>query len=400
MLSRTVARALAGTAAALLLAVGVQAPATAATPLDDYDRKMVELINAERAKHGRPPVVYHAPLRAGSLDHSEWMSDTSTFAHASREALARDVADAGCGRTWGENIFNSTGYTNDPATAMNAYMKSPGHRDNILNPDFRYVATGTVHEGRTLHNTQRFAGTCSGGAVGDPGGSGAATGSTFYLSNTFASRADTVFGYGRATDDAIVGDWDGDGVDTVAVRRGRTFYVNNGHDGTADQVFSYGRPGDVVLVGDWDGNGVDTLAVRRGAEYHVKNSVSSGPADKVIVYGRAGDQVVVGDWNGDGSDSFTVRRGPVYYVRNSISTGVADKVVQYGRAGDTTLAGDWNGDGVDTLAVRRGIEYHIKNTISAGPADRVVHFGRPSDTVLVGDWNGDGVDSLGVRRTS
>ncbi|WP_043500162.1 CAP domain-containing protein [Georgenia sp. SUBG003] len=398
MLPRQVARALAGSAAAVVLTVGTQAPAGAATPLDDYDRQMVQLINAERARHGLPAVQLHAPLREGSLDHSGWMSDTGAFEHD--EQLADEVAAAGCGSAWGENIYYSYNRGTDPATAMAGYMNSPGHRANILSPNFRYVATGTVYEGGRLYNTQRFAGACSGGAFGDPGDAGTATGSTFYLSDTFASRAETVFGYGRPTDGAMVGDWNGDGTDTVAVRRGRTFYVNDGHDGTADRVFSYGRPGDVVLVGDWDGDGVDTLAVRRGAEYHVKNSVSSGPADRVVVYGRAGDQVVVGDWDGDGADSLTVRRGPVYYVRNSISTGVAEKVVQYGRAGDTTLAGDWNGDDVDTLAVRRGNEYHIKNTISAGAADRVVHFGRPTDAVLVGDWNGDGVDTLGVRRTS
>ena len=396
MLARTLTRALAGSAAAVLLALGVQVPAAAAQPLDDYDQKMVELINAERAKFGRPPVQYFAPLRVGSLDHSEWMLSTGRFEHDG--GVSGDVAGTGCGGAWGENIAYSVNRAADPAAMMTGYMNSPGHRDNILNPNFRYVATGTVYEDGKLYNTQRFAGTCPAGAGSS--GSGTAAGSTFYLSNTFAAKAEIVFGFGRSTDGAVVGDWDGDGVDTVALRRGRTFYVNNGHDGTADKVFSYGRPGDVVLVGDWDGDGVDTLAVRRGAEYHVKNSVSSGPADKVVVYGRAGDQVVVGDWDGDEADSFTVRRGPVYYVRNSISTGVAEKVVQYGRAGDTTLAGDWNGDGIDTLAVRRGVEYHIKNTISAGAADRVVHFGRPSDTVLVGDWNGDGVDSLGVRRTS
>jgi hypothetical protein len=392
MLSRNLSRALAGSAVAILLALGVQAPATAAQPLDDYDRKMVELINGERTRRGLPAVQYVPQLRTGALDHSGWMSDTGAFQHASADALAGDVAAASCGSGWGENIYTSFNMGADPATAMRSYMNSAGHRANILDPSFRYVATGTVLDDDRIHNTQRFARTCSGGSAG--------TGSTFYLSNSFSAQADTVFSFGRSTDAALVGDWDGDGVDTVAVRRGRAFYVNDGHDSSAERVFYYGRPDDVVLVGDWDGDGVDTLAVRRGAQYHVKNSVASGPADKVIVYGRAGDQVVVGDWDGDRADTFAVRRGAVYHVRNSISSGVADKVVQYGRAGDVTLAGDWDGDGVDTLAVRRGIEYHLKNTVSAGPADRVVRYGRPTDVVLVGDWNGDRVDSLGVRRTT
>ncbi|MCK6210876.1 hypothetical protein KZX45_10010 [Georgenia sp. EYE_87] len=390
MRPRIFTRALAGSAAAVVLAVGVQAPAAAAQPLDDYDRKMVELINAERTSRGLAALQYFSPLRAGSVEHSGWMSATGAFVHDA--GLASDTAAAGCGGGWGENIYTSYNMGADAAQAMRSYMGSPGHRANILDPAFRYVATGTVLDGDRLHNTQRFARTCSGGSA-EPA-------SAFYLSNVFSSRADTVFSFGRSGDGVLVGDWDGDGVDTVAVRRDRTFYVNDGHDGTADRVFEYGRPGDVVLVGDWDGDGVDTLAVRRGAEYHLKNSIGSGAADKVIVYGRPGDQVFVGDWNADEADSFAVRRGAVYYVRNSISTGVADKVVRYGRDGDTTLVGDWDGDGTDTLAVRRGSEYHIKNSISAGAADRVVVYGRESDDVLVGDWNGDGVDSLGVRRAA
>ncbi|MDD9205121.1 hypothetical protein PU560_01410, partial [Georgenia sp. 10Sc9-8] len=59
--------------------------------------------------------------------------------------------------------------------------------------------------------------------------------------------------------------WDGDGTDTLAVRRGSTFHISNTFaGGHADRSFTYGRATDVVLVGDWDGDGTDTLAVRRG----------------------------------------------------------------------------------------------------------------------------------------
>jgi hypothetical protein len=221
----------------------------------------------------------------------------------------------------------------------------------------------------------------------------------FFLANTFTSQADTVFDYGEEYDEFFVGDWDGDGVDTLAYRRGRMFYVRDSNSpGGPDRVIAYGRPGDTVVVGDWDGDGVDTFAVRRGNLYHVKNSVSSGVADVVVAYGRAGDAVMVGDWDGDGDDTLAVRRGAEYHVKNSMSGGRADQVVVYGRLGDDVLVGDWDGDGDDTLAVRRRSEYHIKNTIAAGNADIRVVYGRVTDEVYVGDWNGDGKDSLGVYR--
>lgn len=65
-----------------------------------------------------------------------------------------------------------------------------------------------------------------------------------------------------------------------------------------------------------DGDGKDTLAVRRGAEYHVRNDLAGGPADQVVTYGRAGDVVLVGDWDGDGEDTLGVRRLPQF--RSSI----------------------------------------------------------------------------------
>ncbi|MGO1584302.1 MAG: LamG-like jellyroll fold domain-containing protein, partial [Actinomycetaceae bacterium] len=52
---------------------------------------------------------------------------------------------------------------------------------------------------------------------------------------------------------------------------GRGFYLNDGWDANAEHEFSYGRVGDEVLVGDWDGDGADTLAVRRGITFFVNN---------------------------------------------------------------------------------------------------------------------------------
>lgn len=221
----------------------------------------------------------------------------------------------------------------------------------------------------------------------------------FFLANTFTTTADTVFEYGDYFDEFFVGDFDGDGVDTFAYRRGQTFYVRDTNlPGGPDRTVAYGRPGDTVLVGDWDGDGVDTFAVRRGSSYHIKNSVTSGPADTVVVYGRSGDTVLVGDWDGTGGDTLAVRRGAEYHVKNSITAGAADQVVVYGRPGDDVLAGDWDGDGRDSLAVRRGAEYHVKNAIAPGGADVRVVYGRAADEVYVGDWDGDGEDSLAVYR--
>ncbi|TRW43008.1 S8 family peptidase [Georgenia yuyongxinii] len=222
----------------------------------------------------------------------------------------------------------------------------------------------------------------------------------FLLNNALTGTADVRFDFGRADDEVLVGDWDGDGADTMAARRGKAYHLRNANStGGADRVVMYGRPGDVVLVGDWDGDGIDTVAVRRGAHYFIRNSLTPGAADEVVVYGRPADQVLVGDWDGNGTDTLAVRRGPLVHVRDTMTSGPADTVVAYGRSGDILVVGDWDGDGADTVGVRRGIWYHLRNSMTSGAADVTVAYGRAGDEVLVGDWDADGKDTLGVRRS-
>jgi len=225
-------------------------------------------------------------------------------------------------------------------------------------------------------------------------------GTGYYVSNSLkGGAADFSFGYGRAGDEAYAGDWNGDGKDSLTLRRGNMFYTKYSlTGGNADCAFSYGKNEDLVLPGDWDVDGKDTFAVRRGSTYYIKNSLEGGIADKLFIYGRSEDQTYVGDWNGDGHDTFVVRRGNVFYFKNSLTGGNADTVITYGRDDDQVYVGDWDGDGKDSLAVRRGNTFYVKNTIASGVADEAFSYGKTSDTVLVGDWDGDGKDTFMVRR--
>ena len=225
-------------------------------------------------------------------------------------------------------------------------------------------------------------------------------GDEYHLRNSLSGgEAHLAFRLGLSTDQVLVGDWDGDGKDTLALRRGSTYLVYDAHPGQRFRTVRYGRPDDVVLVGDWNADGKDTFAVRRGSTYHVKNSMTGGDADSVIHYGRPTDDVLVGDWNGDRRDTLAVRRGADYHVKNRIAGGDADVVLRYGRADDVVLVGDWDRGGTDTFAVRRGRDYHVRNSLTGGDAHVVLTYGRAEDVVLVGDWDGDGRDTFGVRRS-
>ena len=223
-------------------------------------------------------------------------------------------------------------------------------------------------------------------------------GSQYFLNDSWSSKANHEFNYGKSSDRVYTGDWNGDGKDSLAVRRGSTYYFANSLGGSATTVVNYGKSTDTVLVGDWDGDGKDTLAVRRGSTYYVSNKLSGGKASTVFTFGKSTDTVLVGDWNGGGEDTLAVRRGKTYYFSNRLSAGSASTVLNYGKSTDKVLVGDWNADRKDTLAVRRGNVYYISNKLSGGSASIVQSYGRTTDTTLVGDWNGDRKDTLGVRR--
>lgn len=163
--------------------------------------------------------------------------------------------------------------------------------------------------------------------------------------------------------------------------------------------FAYGSATDVPLWGDWDGDGIDEPAIRRGNEYHLKHTIGGGAADVTVVFGRHTDQVLVGDWDGDGVDTIGVYRdGEVYLARTNTRNPAVLTSYRYGRPGDEGVAGDWDGDGRSSVGIRRGNEWHLRNRLTSGGADVTVVFGRHTDDVLVGDWDGDGVDTPGVRR--
>jgi hypothetical protein len=183
--------------------------------------------------------------------------------------------------------------------------------------------------------------------------------------------------YGAPGDAPIMGDWNGDGFDTVGVKRGNAYYLRNTNTpGFADIVFSFGSAADTPVVGDWNGDGIDTVTVRRGKIWYVRNELTTGPADSHFSYGVATDTPLAGDWNGNGVATPGVYRSSTRYWYIASETGAVRAFV-YGSLGDTPVVGDWNGDHRSTVGVRRGRFFYMRNSLSGGPADLVRSFVNP-----------------------
>ncbi|NNC92065.1 MAG: hypothetical protein HKN80_06200, partial [Acidimicrobiia bacterium] len=226
--------------------------------------------------------------------------------------------------------------------------------------------------------------------------------------------AATTISYGKPGDDVFVGDWDGNGTDTFAVRRGNIFYLRNRlGSGAADVVIGYGTHGDEVLVGDWDGNGTDTPGMYRpsnGLAYLTNDTppdggVGVGDPDLTFFFGIPGDEVVVGDWDGDGFDTLGIHRGGKMFLTNVNGTSIAEWDFFFGTPGDIAFGGDADGDGRDSVFLYRpssGFVYFTTeipiDPSGAAATAGTLFFGEPTDRFVVGDWDGDGIDTVGVFR--
>jgi protocatechuate 3,4-dioxygenase beta subunit len=128
-----------------------------------------------------------------------------------------------------------------------------------------------------------------------------------------ADLIDHVFNFGVAGDRAVVGDWEGNGIDCIAVFRDGVWHLDADGDGlftARDRCVDFGRKGDLPLAGDWDGNGIDEIAVyrpgSRGATgewiLDTNRNYRIDDDDRRVQMGATADQPIVGDWDGDGAD--------------------------------------------------------------------------------------------------
>ena len=110
---------------------------------------LVEL-NTIRRQHGLTPLRLSKPLSAAADTHSRAMGTLGFFDHDSRDGSAfwkrvqRFYSPDGY-ETWsvGENLLWSSGRLS-AATALELWMKSPGHRKNILTARWREIGLSAL----------------------------------------------------------------------------------------------------------------------------------------------------------------------------------------------------------------------------------------------------------------
>ena len=159
------------------------------------------------------------------------------------------------------------------------------------------------------------------------------------------------FFFGNPGDIPITGDFNDDGCDTVSIFRpseSRVFIINElgeneGGLGAAEFDYYFGNPGDKPFVGDFDGDGVDTIGLHRESTglVYFRNSHTQGNADNQFIYGDPNDRLVAADWIDTGIDTPALFRpsNTTFYLRYTNTQGVADDVFTWGTATSVPVAG-------------------------------------------------------------
>jgi uncharacterized protein YkwD len=106
---------------------------------------VIQVSNAERAKVGAPPLTANEQLMRAAQDYAAVLAPGPCFEHTCQPvpALRDRVTNARYPNPVriGENIA-----AGDPTAAevVAGWMNSPGHRANILNPEFREIGVGVL----------------------------------------------------------------------------------------------------------------------------------------------------------------------------------------------------------------------------------------------------------------
>ncbi len=289
-----------------------------------------------------------------------------------------------------------------------------------------------------------------------------------YLSNADWNRFDmddAVWSFTETRDDEIVrtsnslnygvlggvplaGDFDGDGIDELAVFKDGFWMIDINRDGRWDQsdlLVKLGDGDDRPVVGDWDGDGKDDIGIYGPIWEHDREAIDREPGlpnpenspytqpknvppsgheatsgarvmkltsygkqradvvDHVFGVGESQEIPVTGDWNGNGIRSIGTFQDGTWHldINGDGRFDSEDVTARFGQTGDVPVVGDFDGDGIEEIAVYRSGTWMIDTdgNRELNATDKTFEMGGALDQPVVGDWDGDGVDEPALYTT-
>lgn len=127
----------------------------------DFEKMTFALVNQKRAENGLAPLTWSDEVAKLAKMHSENMVKFNFFNHKDADGkMVDERADSLGIKKWtviGENIAYNRGYKNPLETAVDKWLLSPTHRQNILDGRWKEAAIGiAVAADGTYYFTQVF----------------------------------------------------------------------------------------------------------------------------------------------------------------------------------------------------------------------------------------------------
>lgn len=123
--------------------------------MDQFASRVVELVNAERAKAGLSPLTVDNSVASAAATRAKEIE--KSFSHSRPDGSSFSTALKASGVSFmgaGENIAYGQ---QTPEAVMQGWMNSSGHRANILNPKFTTIGVGHYQNAAGVHYwTQLF----------------------------------------------------------------------------------------------------------------------------------------------------------------------------------------------------------------------------------------------------
>lgn len=115
-------------------------PVNAASDVAAMEKSVHRQINQYRGKKGLPPLKLDGKISAIAREHSKRMADKKVaFGHDGSKSRYQKISKLIRWRGVAENVAYNQGYRNPGKSAVDGWIKSPGHQRNMVG---KYEVTG------------------------------------------------------------------------------------------------------------------------------------------------------------------------------------------------------------------------------------------------------------------
>ena len=385
---------------------------------------MLDLINQERASYGLGQLQLELRLNDSSEDYSTLMLDQDFFSHTGPGGTSPGDRMEAAGFvfsgnwTWGENLAwqseqGAPGLADDVVNLHTSLMNSPGHRANILNPDFELIGIGIelgdYNGWDAVMVTQNFA-TTSAALQLDTGDTPPPPPPPEEPANLTLS--------GTSGNDVLTG---GGGNDTVSGNAGDDeIHTKSGNDvvygGAGDDTLTGGANHDVLGGSDgndgiWGNGGHDTVYGGEGRDTiwggGGRDEIYAGSGDDTV-YGGGGHDIL---WSGTGDDMIRAGKGNdvVYGLdgnddiggaagADTLDGGAGNDTLKGGSGGDTFVFSDGNDQviGFNAASAAEKVDLSAVSTITGFDDLKASHLSLVNGNAVISDNLGNTMTLLGV----